>query len=319
MLTKKSSVTSQASDLFNKMNIDIEQSEAETHAEFNSRLTYLSFKDEKEDATGYHEMMIKTLGHRSIFNDEIVTFLIAGCSIETLIEFMAHNEATIARLTSSKTKSQNKPLYRLRTKGFSEDFINLQMNMITQNELMREKYESMIDSTNAEESEIFNIQTLGSKAVSFTITMSIKDWHKTLIGRLSNHGVESEMIEILNDITDLLNVEYPNFFESKEAYYAMGQSVMFFKYEKTEISDYFVCLILEELKSKKVFTEERIGRIRSLFTLYLNKLQKNNVISIVEKEYYNDIFPIFKTFFVFYDSQLSYKSIDDVVFRLIDI
>lgn len=59
------------------------------------------------------------------------------------------------------------------------------------------------------EKEIKNILNLGNKAVSFTISMSIKDWHKTLIGRLSNHGVETEMLEILEKVAESLKYEYP--------------------------------------------------------------------------------------------------------------
>ena len=107
LLTKKPSVSEKALDLFEKLNIDNERPEYEQHAEFNSRLTYLSFKNNKESSKKYNEKMINEYGHRSVYNDEQVTFLIAGCSIETMLEFIAHNEATIARLTSSKTNAQN--------------------------------------------------------------------------------------------------------------------------------------------------------------------------------------------------------------------
>ena len=222
LLTKKSSVTSDALELFADMNIDDDLSEAEQHSEFNSRLTYMSFKDEKESSKAYNDKMIKELGHRGVYNDEIVTFLIAGCSVETMLEFIAHNEATIARLTSSKTAAQDTPLYRLRIEGLSEDFINMQKFIIKRFETERIKNRNLIDESNPLEKEIFNVMNLGCKAVSFTITMSIKDWHKTLIGRLSNHGVESEMIEILNDVTDKLHSEYPYFFNTKEEYFEMG-------------------------------------------------------------------------------------------------
>ena len=224
MLTKKSSVSSSAQALFDKVNIDTNMSESQQHAEFNSRLTYLSFKEEKSSSENYHNKMIKELGHRSIYNDEVVTFLIAGCSVETMLEFIAHNESSVARLTSSKTKAQDEPLYRLRTKGFSNEFIELQREIINNHEKVKEMTRSKLNSSNPLESEVFNVMSLGCKAVSFTITMSVKDWHKTLIGRLSNHGVESEMIEILDDVTDILNIEYPDFFEDKETYYEMNNA-----------------------------------------------------------------------------------------------
>ena len=222
LLTKKSSVTNEALSLFKDMNLDSKLSETEQHSEFNSRLTYMSFRDEEESSKSYNEKMIKDFGHRGVYNDEIVTFLIAGSSIETMLEFIAHNEAKVSRLTSSKTAAQDYPLYRLRVKGLSEEFIKLQKNIINNFEESRLKNRELIEKCNPLEREIFNVLNLGCKAVSFTITMSIKDWHKTLIGRLSNHGVESEMIEILETVTEKLILEYPYFFNTKEEYFKMG-------------------------------------------------------------------------------------------------
>lgn len=222
VLTKKSMLTEEAQLIFDKMNIDEEESLASQHAEFNSRLTYLSFNEKKSSSKEYNKKMIHDFGHRSIYNDELATFLIAGCSIETLMEFIAHNEATVARLTSSKTKAQDDCLYRLQKNGFSEEFIELQKSMIKKIIFERSLVDRVKFSSN--ENEVFNIMNLGNKAVSFTITMSIKDWHKTLIGRLSNSGVELEMLEILNSITDILFSEYPYFFNTKEEYFKMGNN-----------------------------------------------------------------------------------------------
>lgn len=49
----------------------------------------------------------------SIHPDNILTWVIAGCSIEASLELIAHKEAIVARLTSSKTKAMDKPLYRI--------------------------------------------------------------------------------------------------------------------------------------------------------------------------------------------------------------
>ena len=221
MLTKKTSVTQNALNLFESLNIDIHREPFEQHAEFNSRLTYLSFKDEISSSEEYNRKMIHEFGHRSVYNDELVTFLIAGCSVETMLEFIAHNEATVARLTSSKTNAQNETLYRIRNKGLSEEFINIQKQMV---KTYLKEVATLSTPKNSIENEITNILNLGNKAVSFTITMSIKDWHKTLIGRLSHHGVETEMLEILEKIVDVLKVEYPIFFNSKEEYYEMNNN-----------------------------------------------------------------------------------------------
>lgn len=213
MITKKSKVTSEAQQLFEAMNLDANRPEYEQHAEFNSRLTYLSFKAQKESAADYNERMIKVYGHRSVYNDEYVTFLVAGCAVETSLEFVAHNEASIARLTSSKTKAQNDPLFKLLGYPNAPETVEKQKQMIVQ--YLENK---------AEGNEWINVLAPGSKAVSFTITMSVKDWHKTLIGRLSKQGVETDMREIMEEIARQLKAHYPVFFNTIEEYYEMGNA-----------------------------------------------------------------------------------------------
>lgn len=219
MITKRSGITKQAEELFDIMNIDTSEDETSQHAEFNSRITYLSFKDEKSSSRSYNDDMINKYGHLSVYNDEYITFLIAGCSVETELEFIAHNEASVARLTSSKTSAQNEPLFRV-----MGDKIGLQKIMINEQLSLKERYKN---DFGVENQEMMNMNSFGTKAVSFTITMSLKDWHKTLIGRLSHHGVENEMLEIMEVIADKLKEEYPYLIKSKEEYYDMGNTLKY--------------------------------------------------------------------------------------------
>jgi len=221
MMTKKSMVTERAKDLFNLLNIDGSLSEAEQHSEFNSRLTYLSFKENKVSAKDYNDKMINEFGHRSVYNDEHITFLVAGCSIETVLEFVAQREGTVSRLTSSKTKAQNETLYRLRVEGFSEDFIDLQKSVVKD---FLSKIKNEYKKWSSAEEEVLNILNLGNKAGSFTISMSVKDWHKVFIGRFSYNGVESEMLEIITEIHAILYNEYPQFFCTKTDYFEMNNA-----------------------------------------------------------------------------------------------
>ncbi len=217
MVTKRSSVSEEAKSLFEKMNIDTNRPEYEQHAEFNSRITYLSFKNEKSSSKEFNKKMIHEYGHRGVYNDEYVTFLIAGCSLETQLEFVAHNEATIARLTSSKTKAQNDPLY----------CISLDNNNADLKDYLKE-IKSGINTSNPNISdELKNMLHPGIKAVSFTITMSVKNWHKTLIGRLSHHGVETEMRQIMERIAIKLKEMYPIFFNTVEEYYQLGNNAKY--------------------------------------------------------------------------------------------
>ena len=196
------------------MNIDTERPEYEQHAEFNSRITYLSFKDKKGDSSLFNERMINEYEHRSVYNDEYVTFLIAGCALETELEFVAHNEATVARLTSSKTKAQDQPLFKLlKTKNY-HNFRDTQEQIIANVEQEKKHFEYDDIRANPSTNEVFNVLNLANKVVSFTITMSIKNWHKTLIGRLSHQGVESDMLEIVEEIAKQLKAHYPVFFKT---------------------------------------------------------------------------------------------------------
>lgn len=214
MITKKSRLTDKAKELFNIMNIDDSEDEASQHAEFNSRITYMAFKDIKESSRAYNDAMINEYGHLSVYNDEYITFLIAGCSVETELEFVAHNEATVARLTSSKTAAQDEPLYVLLGKR-----IDIQKEIIKEQIKLKKMWKKEFTD---KDHEFFNMNTFGTKAVSFTITMSLKDWHKTLIGRLSNHGVEKEMLMIMEEIALKLKKEYPYLIKDIQEYYEMG-------------------------------------------------------------------------------------------------
>lgn len=225
-ITKVSSLTDTAKLIFDTMNINIENTDAEQSAEFNSRITYLSFKDEKDLTNRLNSNMVNKFQHLSVYNDEYVTFLISGVAVETELEFIAHNEASVARLTSSKTNAQNDPLYKLVTFDTSDEMIKIQKQLILQNITMREKliaeYGNDFLLKNKNNREVFNLLNVGSKAVSFTITMSLKEWHKTLIGRISNSGVELDMLETMEIIAKQLKDRYPEVIKTVEEYYEMG-------------------------------------------------------------------------------------------------
>jgi len=70
------------------------------------------------------------------------------------------------------------------------------------------------EPTTKDELEAYNY--LPYKAVSLTMSMSLKDWHKTMIGRLSNEGVEIEVQEIFKKINIELRKEYPNLIKDAE-------------------------------------------------------------------------------------------------------
>lgn len=209
MITSVSKNTVEAEELFKSLNLNMNEY---PHAEFNGRLTYLNFKDEVDK--GYVDRMVNQHKHLSVFNDVQITVLVAGVSIEAELEFVAHNEATVSRLTSSRTVAQNNPLYILTCEK--------EKNFLTEFNKLKDSY--LFESSNKDELESKNMVALCSKAVAFTISMSLKNWHKTFIGRLSHEGVEREVREVCATISELIRKDYPVIIKTVEEYYELNNS-----------------------------------------------------------------------------------------------
>ena len=180
--------------------------------DLNSKITYMNFVEKNL------EDIVSKLGHLSIYNDTYVSILITGISVEAELELIAHNEAKIARLTSSRTKAQEEPLfvlpdsYKNKMKEF-ESYINGIISL---------RNSTFDNPKNKDELEAYNY--LPFKAVSLNMSMSLKDWHKTMIGRLSNEGVEIEIQKIFKKINQELRKEYPNIIKDVDWYYSQGNS-----------------------------------------------------------------------------------------------
>jgi hypothetical protein len=209
-LIAKTELTKNGKNMFDAMNVF-------SLPDFNSKITYLNFGDKNL------EKIVTNMGHLSIFNDTYVTILIAGVSLETALELIAHNEFKIARLTSSRTKAQLEPMfvvpfaYKNKIEKFKE-YINGLLSM-------REKYfDKPIDKN---EMEAYN--NLPYKAISLTMSGNLKDWHKTMIGRLSDDGVEVEVQEIFKKINKILKNEFPTLIKDIDYYYSLNNNK---KYEK---------------------------------------------------------------------------------------
>jgi len=208
MITQITKPTEEFKKLSDLMNIDTDRPDYEQHGEFNSRITYMSFKEEVNDSKTYNEKMVNEHYHLSVYNDHHITFLLAGISLEASLEIIAHNEATVARLTSSKTKAQSNPL-------FVSDGSPKQMKYYNEMSNSRAK-----NTTGDLEND--NMMFPASKAISMTVTMSLKNWHKTLIGRLSDKGVEEEVIRVMILIRNQLFEKYPLIIKGQREYFNMN-------------------------------------------------------------------------------------------------
>jgi adenylate kinase len=170
------------------------------------------------------------------------SFVLAGISLETSLEFIAHHEASIARLTSSKTAAMNAPFYRVQetvggatgaragTVGEGADdeeshhhpsnmisYLKLQQMVRTQYEFQEKPMETWQHGI-----EFFNMTQPGCKATAMVFTMAIKDYHKLFIGRMGESGNENEVRMVVKKMADILHSLYPNQILTSEQYLSLS-------------------------------------------------------------------------------------------------
>jgi len=215
-LANSKSVTS----LLDSFHIDTERPTYEQFGEFNSRITYLAFKSKKGSSKDYNYKMAHVHGHLSVYGPVHATFLLAGIALETSMELVAHSEARVARLTSSKTNAMSAPLYRLQ--GTSAERSEQRAHITKLLELRKELNTSKWSKEN--ETELSNMLLPGCKATALTYTMSIKDFHKLFIGRLNPSGNEEEVQEVCTLMCSQLREHYPLIIRAPEEYARMSNA-----------------------------------------------------------------------------------------------
>lgn len=102
--------------------------------------------------------------------------------------------------------------------------------------------------------------------------------------------------------------------------YMTGQIFVFFKYDFDYESEIYFNNIINELKVISLnedFIEEDIDRLRKYFNSYIDKLVSKELISLSDSINYKEIVPLFDTFFVFYDSNLKFNKIEEIIKKLI--
>lgn len=148
-----------------------------------------------------------------------VTFLLAGIGIETSLELLAHGEASVARLTTSKTQAMSVPLFRVqgeRTQA-QKDYAQGVL-------AYRAEFERMRDPRTTWDSghELFNVTNAGNKTTALTYTMTLADYHKLFIGRIPVEGNETEVREVVRRMCTILHEAYPEIIRAPEEYEKMG-------------------------------------------------------------------------------------------------
>lgn len=195
---------------------DIDESmEYAERAEFNARITYMNFTKEVRGDSEYVRKITQEYGHYSVHASTHVQYLFAGVSLECSLELIAHREATVARLTSSRTNAMVDGLY-VDSPGFND--------YLTCLEVPPPKH---LGSNSFDSYEVRNRLRPGAKATALTVSMSLKDWHKTFIGRMSNNGVERELRDVLEVVCADLNKDYPLAILTPDAYLKLGNEAKY--------------------------------------------------------------------------------------------
>ncbi|UJR32417.1 hypothetical protein I4U23_019879 [Adineta vaga] len=155
----------------------------------------------------------------------MVTFLLSGISIETSLEFVAHHEAKVARLTSSKTNAMNVPLLRVQGKDTNPQRLFLASTIAarTHFEFLNQPRHTWGEHGN----EIFNLTQPSCKVTALCYTMTLEDFHKLFIGRMTQSGNEQEVIDIAERMATLLHALYPTLIQSIDYYKTCGNKAKY--------------------------------------------------------------------------------------------
>lgn len=140
--------------------------------------------------------------------DSAISFLLSGISVETSLEFIAHHETKVARLTSSKTKAMNLPLFEI------NNYDKTQMKLVES--ALKSRIGLATDSSSIEN---VNLTLPAAKSTVAVFTVTLKDLDSILIGRLGNpRGNETAVIKVATKICQVLHHKYPEFIKPLEYY-----------------------------------------------------------------------------------------------------
>jgi adenylate kinase family enzyme len=155
------------------------------------------------------------------------TFLLAGVSVETSLELIAHSEASVARLTTSRTSAMDHPLYTLDGDVPAEPQIEYIAKAVKQHQDffdqrhgLRDTFSKKLSAVEERKSaaEWFNVVQPGNKATVLSYTMRLCDFNKLFIGRLPVAGNENGVRHVLGRVCDKLHSIYPHVIRSREEY-----------------------------------------------------------------------------------------------------
>jgi hypothetical protein len=180
--TKTTSLGGEVLDIMNTNRGDYEL------AELNARLNYFLTSDKDES---YIKDIIFNKKHMSVLGNVHLSFLIAGVSVDTLVEFTS-SKAQMSRISTSTPKFMDETLYS----GTVDDveFINKFLDL-------REEYKSKGGDT-----ETINMFNLESKSTIFTVDFSLGNWFSYLT-KIESYP-EKEFVRVLKRIKNIIDEKY---------------------------------------------------------------------------------------------------------------
>jgi uncharacterized protein (UPF0332 family) len=151
--------------------------------DFAARITYLSYY---QTSAMVLQQRLQEKGHLGVYEMREVAVLVAGCSLECVLELVSNRLNRSCRLTSSKTNAAIETLYANTVDAvWVEQFLKLR--------------KSYLESTHKtlEEKNQFN---LSAKCGYVVISMGMRDWYFLLKSRLVDKGLEQEVRTVLVQI-----------------------------------------------------------------------------------------------------------------------
>lgn len=153
---------------------------------------------------------VDTTKWNALPHDQIMlSFLISGVSVESSLEFCAHKEARVARLTSSKTNAMSMPLFRVQGDSTAAQRMFLHQAASMRNRSLALKQDPI---------EFSNMLLPAAKCTALCYSMKLGDFHKLFIGRIPEPGNENEVRGVAARMADALHGLFPSFIRSSAGY-----------------------------------------------------------------------------------------------------
>lgn len=143
------------------------------------------------------------------------------------MELIAHKEAAVARLTTSKTAAMNAPLFRVQGSSESTGGSIAYLKLALMARAAFERREDPRVKWGKDGVELFNISQAGAKCTALVYTMTISDFHKLFIGRMGEAGNEMEVREVVRLMANALHALYPAHILEPSEYLALGNGAKY--------------------------------------------------------------------------------------------